>query len=351
MLTRGNPQAESQAMPIVQGLMKALQQDRQGLFGADLIRSFILILLAILIMGAYLRNKIKEMVLVVSLILLSAFDVLAVGKRYLNKDSFVEPDEFSGQLSPTAADQQIMSDPNKPFRVYDATDPNGPYNSSRASNFHNSVGGYHPAKLALYQDLIENQLIKGNMQVFNMLNTRYFIVENPSNRQVVAQMNPSAFGPAWIVKGIKFVRNADEEMKALDSTHLRDTAVVEENFKPLIKLNPEFDSTATIKVKDYLNDIVRYDFDARSNQFVVLSEIYYDKGWNAFIDGKKADYVKTDYVLRGMAVPAGKHSIEFRFEPHSYELGNTLSAASSLLAYVLLAIAIFVETRKKKLPA
>jgi hypothetical protein len=351
MLTRGNPQAESQAMPIVQGLMKALQQDRQSLFGADLIRSFILILLAILIMGAYLRNKIKEMVLVVSLILLSAFDVLAVGKRYLNKDSFVEPDEFSGQLSPTAADQQIMSDPNKPFRVYDATDPNGPYNSSRASNFHNSVGGYHPAKLALYQDLIENQLSKGNMQVFNMLNTRYFIVENPSNRQVVAQMNPSAFGPAWIVKGIKFVHNADEEMKALDSTHLRDTAVVEENFKPLIKLNPEFDSTATIRVKDYLNDIVRYDFNARSNQFVVLSEIYYDKGWNAFIDGKKADYVRTNYVLRGMAVPAGKHSIEFRFEPHSYELGNTLSAASSLLAYALLAIAIFVETRKKKLPA
>jgi len=351
MLSRGNPQGESQAVPIAQSLMKALQEDRQTLFGEDLIRSFILILLAVLLIGAFLRNKIKEMVLVASLLVLSSYDLLAVGRRYLNKDNFIEQDEFNAQLSPTAADQQIMSDPNKPFRVYDATDPNGPYNSSRAANFHNSVGGYSPAKLGLYQDLIENQLSKGNMQVFNMLNTRYFIVENPQNRQVMAQPNPNAFGPVWIVKGIKYVRNADEEMKALDSTHLRDTAVMQDKFKTLVKLSPEFDSTATVRLRDYLNDIIRYDFNALTSQFVVFSEIYYDKGWNAFIDGKKADYVKTDYVLRGMAVPAGKHTIECRFEPRSYELGNTLSTATSLIAYALLAIAIFLETRRKKTPA
>jgi len=235
--------------------------------------------------------------------------------------------------------------------VYDATDPNGPYQSSRASNFHNSVGGYHPAKLGLYQDLIDSQLSKGNMQVFNMLNTRYFIVENPQNHQVMAQKNPMAFGPAWTVKGIKYVSNADEEMKALDSTHVRDTAIILEKYKPLVKFNPTPDSAATIKVKDYLNDIIRYEFNASSNQFVVFSEVYYDKGWNAFIDGQKADYVKTDYVLRGMSVPAGKHLIEFRFEPRSYELGNTLTTVGSLLAYALLALAIYMETRKKNQPA
>jgi hypothetical protein len=349
MLSRGNPQGESQAVPIAQGMMKALQNDRQTLFGEDLIRSFILILLTVLVIGAYLRNKIKETVLVISLILLSSFDLLAIGRRYLNKDSFIESDEFNAQLSPTAADQQIEADPNKPFRVYDATDPNGPYNSSRAANFHNSVGGYHPAKLGLYQDLIENQLSKGNMQVFNMLNTRYFIVENPQNHQAAAQLNPMAFGPAWTVKAIKYVRNADEEMKALDSTHIRDTAIVQEKFKPLVKLGPSFDSTATIKVKDYLNDIIRYDFNASTNQFVVFSEVYYDKGWNAFIDGQKAEYVKADYVLRGMSVPAGKHLIEFKFEPHSYELGDTLTNVTSILAYLLLITAIIIELRKKRI--
>jgi uncharacterized membrane protein YfhO len=101
-------------------------------------------------------------------------------------------------------------------------------------------------------------------------------------------------------------------------------------------------------VKDYLNDIIRYEFNARSNQFVVFSEIYYDKGWHAFIDNQKADYVKTDYVLRGMSVPAGKHMIEFRFEPRSYELGNALTAISSLLAFAFLAVAIFMDRRKKK---
>src|SRR5206468_11175602 len=125
-------------------------------------------------------------------------------------------------------------------------------------------------------------------------------------------------------------------------------AIVQEKYKASIKFTSQYDSTASIKVKDYLNDIVRYDFNAPSNQFVVFSEIYYDKGWNAFIDGKKADYVKTDYVLRGMAVPAGKHLIEFKFEPHSYQLGNTLTLVASLLAYLFLVLAIVFEVRGKR---
>ncbi len=351
MLSRGNPQGDAQAQPIAQSMIKALQEDRQSLYGSDLLRTFFLILIAVLLMGAYLKNKIKALVLVIGLLVISAFDLFAVGKRYLNNDNFVEPDEFTAPLLPTAADQQIMSDPNKPFRVYDNSDAvNGPYNSSRAANFHNAIGGYSPAKLALYQDLIERQLSNGNMEVFNMLNTKYFIIENPSNRQPVAQMNPGAYGPAWIVKEIKQVRNADEEMKALDSTHLRDTAVIQEKFKSAIKFPPQFDSAAVIKVRYYLNDTIRYDFNAKTNQFVVFSEIYYPLGWNAYIDGTKSDYVKTDYLLRGMSVPAGKHTIEFRFEPRTYQLGNTVTLLATLLAYALLAVAIFMETRKKALP-
>ena len=135
-------------------------------------------------------------------------------------------------------------------------------------------------------------------------------------------------------------------MKALDSTHLRDTAVIQEKFKSAIKFPPQFDSAAVIKVRDYLNDTIRYDFNAKTNQFVVFSEIYYPLGWNAYIDGTKSDYLKTDYLLRGMSVPAGKHTIEFRFEPRTYQLGNTVTLLATLLAYALLAVAIFMETRK-----
>jgi len=280
---------------------------------------------------------------------LSSYDLLAVGKRYLSNDRFIEKDDFENAIQPSAADSQIMADPNKPFRVFDQTEEW--YQSSRASFFHNSVGGYHPAKLELYNDLIERQIGKGNMEVLNMLNTKYFIMGDATGRQTVARLNPDAFGPAWITKGIKYVPNADEEMKALDSTNLKDTAVVQDKFKSAIKFQPQFDSTATIKVKDYLNDIIRYDFNSTTNQFVVFSEIYYEPGWNAFIDGQKSAYVKTDYALRGMAVPAGKHSIEFRFEPKSYQTGNLITLFASLVAYALLALAIFMQAKKKNVPA
>ncbi len=348
-LSNGNtsPEVQQQVQPLAQGLVKSLQEDRKSLYGKDLLRSLFLVALTVLVIGAYLKNKLKPLPVIIILFLLNTFDVLGVSYRYLNAETYVEPEEFS--FTPTPADQQILADPNKPFRVFDNTDPNGPYSSSRAAYFHNSIGGYHPAKLEIYQDLIEKQLSKGNMQVFNMLNAKYFIVENPSNRQPVAQLNRDAFGPAWLVKGIKIVPNADEEMKALDSTPLRDTAVVQQKFQSLIKFPPQFDTSASIRLVENLNDVVKYDFNATTNQFVVFSEIYYDKGWNAYVDGKKSDYVRTNYVLRGMSMPAGKHSIEFRFEPRTVALGNTITLIASLIVYLILAIAIYLEFRKKKI--
>jgi len=340
-----NPQAQTFA----QSLVKALQEDRASLFRGDLFRSFALVLIAVLLMGAYIKRKIKPTLLIIGLLLLSSFDLLTVGRRYLNNSKFVEKEEFEGSIPATAADRLIMEDPNKPFRVFDQTEEW--YQSSRASYFHNSVGGYHPAKLGLYNDLIEHQIGKGNMEVLNMLNTKYFIMQDQSSRQAVARINPGAFGPAWLVKGIKYAKNSDEEMQALDSTHLHDTAVVQEKYKASIKFPPQYDSSASIRVTEYLNDNIKYEFNGPTNQFAVFSEVYYPRGWNAYLDGNKTEYVKANYVLRGMSVPAGKHQIEFRFEPRSYALGNIITLIATLLAYALLAIAIFKEVRKKKTPA
>jgi len=342
------PQLQDQAQSFGQSLVHSLQEDRKSHFGKDLFRSIAFIALAILLVGAYLKNKIKAMAMIIGLLLLSSIDLLGIALRYLNENNFVDADQYEQPFVATDADKQIMADLEKPFRVFDETDPQGPFQGSRASYFHNSIGGYHPAKLGLYQDIIERQLSKGNMEVFNMLNTKYFIASDPRTRNSIAQRNPGALGAAWLVKGIQFVSNADAEMKVLDSLHPKDSAVAQQKFASLVKGQPQFDSSASIKVADYLNDKISYNFSANSNQFAVFSEVYYPLGWNAYIDGKKTDYIKVDYVLRGMAIPAGKHVIEFRFEPRSYKTANTLMFISTLIVYLLLIAAIVLEFRNRK---
>jgi hypothetical protein len=343
------PQMQDQVQSLSQTLIRALQTDRKSHFGSDLFRSFAFIVLAVLLVGAYLKNMIKKpIVMIIGLLLISTIDLLVVDRRYLNDENFVEPDQYESAFVATEADKQIMADPDKPFRVFDETDPQGPFQGSRASYFHNSVGGYHPAKLGLYQDIIEHQLSRGNMEVFNMLNTRYFIAQDPRTGTSIAQRNPGAFGAVWLVKAIQFVPTADAEMNTLNTLHLKDTAVAQQKFQSQVKEKPQFDSTATIKVAEYSNDKITYTFSANTNQFAVFSEVYYPHGWNAYIDGKKSDYIKVDYVLRGMSVPAGKHSIEFRFEPQSYKTANTLMLISTVIAYLLLIAAIVLEFLKRR---
>jgi uncharacterized membrane protein YfhO len=181
------------------------------------------------------------------------------------------------------------------------------------------------------------------MEVFNMLNTKYFITQNPATGASMAQLNPNANGPAWFVKAIRFVPNADAEMNVLNTLHTKDSAVAQQKFASQVKQQPQFDSTATIKVTEYLNDKITYTSSSNTNQFAVFSEVYYPHGWNAYIDGQKADYIKVDYVLRGMSVPAGNHTIEFRFEPQSYKTANSLMLVASLLTFALLIAAIVFE--------
>lgn len=341
-----SPQMEQQADEVSRNLIGALQTDRKDLMGGDLLRSIILIALAFVLITLFTRKKISPVVLIAALIVLSAYDLLGVDSRYLNSNNFVDDSDFESAFQPTQADQQIMQDPDHAnFRVFNTTVD--PFNDASTSYHHNSVGGYHPAKLGLYNDIITRQLAKENIQVFNMLNTKYFIVQNPQTGKPVAQINPNAFGNAWLVKAIKYVDNADEEMNALDSTNLRDTAVVEKKFQSMIQQPPVPDSTASIKLKQNLNDIIDYTYHSKTPQFAVLSEVYYPLGWNAFIDGKKADYVKTDYVLRGMYVPAGDHEIEFRFEPSSFWIGRTITIIAGLLVMLILIFTIGLEIRNR----
>ena len=187
------------------------------------------------------------------------------------------------------------------------------------------------------------------MQVMNMLNTKYFILHNPQTGKPVAQMNPAAFGPCWLVKGIKYVANGKDEMKALDSTNLRDTAVVQIKFKATVGVDPIYDSTASIKLIENKNDLIQYEFKANTNQFAVLSEIYYSKGWDAYVDGKQAEIIKTNYALRGLSIPAGSHKIELKFEPKSYAIGDTINLISSLLIYLIVFGGLFMAWKKSRL--
>ncbi|MEO7962116.1 MAG: hypothetical protein ABIR19_11245 [Ginsengibacter sp.] len=344
-----SPQMEQQADEVSRNLISALHTDRKSLMGGDLVRSIILIALAFVVLTLFLKKKISPTILIVSLIVLSGYDLLGVATRYLNSNNFVEDTDFEAAFTPTDADVQIMKDPDHAnFRVFNSS--LDAFNDASTSYHHNSVGGYHPAKLGLYNDIITNQLAKGNMQVFNMLNTKYFIVQNPQTGKPVAQLNPTAFGNAWLVKEIKYVDNANEEMQALDSTDLRNIAVVEKKYQAQIKQMPVPDSSASIKLKQNLNDKIDYTFHSTTPQFAVISEVYYPLGWNAFIDGEKADYVKTDYVLRGMFIPAGNHEIEFRFEPKSFTTGRTITIIANSLVFIAILIAFVMYFRNKKKP-
>lgn len=344
-----SPQMEQQADEVSRDLVGALQTDRKDLMGGDLLRSIILIVIAFVIIALFIKKKISPVILIASLIVLTGYDLLGIDTRYLNTNNFVDDTDFESAFTPTEADLQIMKDPDHAnFRVFNSTVD--AFSDASTSFHHNSVGGYHPAKLGLYNDIITNQLAKGNMRVFDMLNTKYFIVQNPQTGKPVAQLNPGAYGNAWLAKGIKYVNNANEEMQALDSTDLKDTAVVDKRFQSQIKQQPVPDSSAFIKLKENLNDKVDYTYHSTTPQFAVFSEVYYPLGWNAFIDGKKADYVKTDYVLRGMFVPAGDHQIEFQFEPKSYTIGRTITIIANILIMLVMIAAIAFYVRRKRKP-
>ncbi|WP_336514377.1 YfhO family protein [Pollutibacter soli] len=350
---RGIQQQLSQISPNDPGLgkdiMEAVVSDRKSLFGKDLFRSLFFVGAAFALLFFYLRGKLKALPVMVVMALLVCIDTIGVASRFLNSDIFIEPEDYDGMFQPTAADLQIKKDPDPYYRVLNLSNGGDFANDAITSYHHNSIGGYHAAKLSIYQDLLENQLSRQplNVNVLNMLNTKY-VISPDEKGQPVAQQNPGALGNAWVVKDIRYVPSPREEMLALNDFRPDSTAIVQEMYKKDIPFQPQSDSTATVKLEKNENDVISYNFQSAANQFVVFSEVFYDRGWKAFIDGKETPIVKTDYVLRGLAVPAGKHHIVFRFEPSSYTLGSRVTTITQFILLILFAAGIFLEYRKNK---
>ncbi len=330
-------------------LMTAIRQDRAAIFSADAFRSLMFILLAGALTWAMINQKLKKTVFFSALILLVLFDMWTVNRRYLNSDSFVRKSVAAVPFEPTAADQIIMKDKDPNFRVFNQTVGN-PFADASTSYFHKSLGGYHGAKLRRYQELIDHHLAKGNMSVYNMLNTKYFIVPDENGGQPQMQINFQALGNAWFVNNTHMVNNADEEINALNAFVPHETAVIDKRFEKQIAGHfISKDSLATIVLTDYKPNALTYKSSASKEQLAVFSEIYYDKGWNAYIDGKLSPYFRADYVLRAMIVPAGNHVIEFKFEPRVYKVGEKISYASSIILVLLaLGTAGFMIQRNRK---
>jgi uncharacterized membrane protein YfhO len=328
--------------------LNALKEDRQALMLNSILRSLFLILATAGLIYLFLRGTLKPLVLTIIIAVISFSEVMAVDVTYLNKDNYQEQEEYNGNFNPSPADQQILQDKSF-FRIFNTT--TDPFNDAMTAYYHNSVGGYNPAKLSIYQDLIERQLAKSplNMAVYNMLNTKYFIVGNPSGAPQ-AQMNPGALGNAWFVKAVSFVNGPEAEMNALNQFNPRDTAIVDQSFKSSVNYDQGgSDTAASIRLVKNDNDYIEYESNNNKNGFGVFSEVYYDRGWKAFVDSKETPIAKVNYVLRGLSLPAGKHKVEFRFEPQAHKLGSTVTSIFQILLILLILGAIgmlFKNSRK-----
>lgn len=336
-------------------LMQGIRDDRQSLLQMDAWRTLIFIVLAGGVMYAVLFNKIKKQYGYLILSALILIDMYPIAKRYLNADSFRSRSEVATPYQPTAADDQILQDKTPDYRVLNLTV--NTFNDASTSYFHKSLGGYHGAKLRRYQELIDYG-IDSNIQTFyrnmntdstnvlNMLNTKYLILPD-NNRQPVVFPNSNALGNAWFVKDVNMVDNADAEIAALRSFHPKETAIVNKKFGDDLKgYVPGRDTSDILLLEHYAPNDLLYSYKSKSNGLAVFSEIYYAKGWNAYVDGKLTPHFQTDYVLRGMILPAGEHKVEFRFEPVVYRVGEKISLISSILLILVVIGLGVVEIRK-----
>ncbi|MHC9087134.1 YfhO family protein [Tenacibaculum sp. IMCC1] len=319
-------------------LIDALISDRKSMLFNDSLRSLLLVLAVAGMLWFYLKGKLKQIPVLIVLGGLIIFDLVSIDANYVNKEDFTSARRVQKPFTATKADTEILKDKGH-YRVVNFSV--SPMQDGRTSYFHNSIGGYHAAKMKRYQELFDYQIAKNNMEVLNMLNTKYFII---SDEQF--QENPEANGNAWFVNSLKKVSSANEEIIALDSLNTKSEAVInssEFNVKADVF---QKDSIATINlVKKDITELI-YEASTTSEQFAVFSEIYYKDGWNAYIDGESVPYYRVNYVLRGIEVPAGKHKITFKYEPSVIKTGSSLS----LICYALLLIipiGWFVIKKKK----
>lgn len=342
--------------------MNALALDRADLMRADAYRSLIFILLGGACLYLLIKSSKPSKYIPYVLAAFVLFDLWGVDKRYLNESHYVKKSSSMQIYAPTVADKIILQDKDLSFRVLPLSDP---FNNSVVSYYHKSIGGYNAAKLRRYQDLIEMELepeinlIKANLQkvtsadeaekvfqhtpALNMLNLRYLILDSSHP----PLKNPYALGNAWFVKELKFVDNADQEMSELANIDPRTTALVDRRFESLItgkQIIP--DSLADIKLISYKPNRLEYKYSSSQPGIIVFSEVYYPHGWKASIDGKDVPHFRTDWTLRGMEVPAGEHTISFRFEPDIYNTGRWIATICSGILILGLLILLIVFGKK-----
>lgn len=327
-------------------LKETLPLDRESMLRSDAFRSLLFILLNVGLLWLYINEKLSKNLTVVLVGVLLLFDLVSVDKRYLNNDNFEHKRQMSNLIEPSKADQMILQDKSQ-YRVLDATVDM--FNDASPSYFHKNIGGYHAAKLRRYQELINMQLggemsrlfatfnhvktfdqlmpVLDSMQVLNMLNMKYLIY----NKEAAPLVNPYANGNAWFVNKVNVVADANEEMKKLGEINTKHELVVDKAEASILPTQLTPDTTAHIALKSYEPNHLVYTFSSKTDQVAVFSEIYYKDGWNAYVNGNQMPYTRVDYLLRAMPLKAGQYEVEFRFEPTSYSMGNTMALVSSIL--------------------
>ncbi len=326
-----------------QEFVRAIKDDRRSVFKADSLRSLVLVLLAAGLLMAFLKKKIKESWVIVGLTALILFDLVGVNKRYVNKDDFVSSVRMTKPFSANEADKHILNDTSH-FRVFDLV--SGP---SKPSYFHNSLNGYNAAELKKYREVFDWYVSRNNINVLNMLNTKYIIAQDDEGN-IFPYENEDANGNAWFIGKLQSVSSANKEIQLLDSLNNKTVALVRDNILVDEKLTAEYkvDSTATLKLKDVQPNYLKYESSNPNPGFAVFSEVYYPNGWMASIDGEEVSHLRVNYILRGMEVPAGNHVIEFKFEPSVVKTGSFLALASSGILGILLCISLFASFKRGK---
>ncbi|TMU56319.1 YfhO family protein [Flagellimonas algicola] len=321
-----------------------LESDRQAVYISDTIRSLIYVLLAATVLWFFIKDKVGKNLMAIALGALILFDLIGVDLRYVNEGDFVRQRRVATPFQASQIDQMIQQDDS----IYRVFDPQEGLNGARTSYFHKSIGGYHAAKPRQLQDLFEHHLYQNNLQVLNMLNVKYIIQQDEEGGSFPA-INYDANGNAWFVNKIKPVGSANEEIQGLTDFVSKEEAIVNTNTYPTVtKLNFELDSLASVSLVDYRPNVIKYQTSNANDGFVVFSEMYYPQGWNAFVDGKSEPHYKVNYALRGMKVPAGEHTIEFKFEPTVVQTGSQVALASNILLGLIIIGGLGFSFRPKK---
>lgn len=329
------------------GFIDALIEDRKSLYAADLLRSGFFILIAAGVLWLFVKNKLAKNTAIILVGLLMLFDLVLVDKKYVDGTDFVSKREVEVPFQETPADVQILQDKSH-YRVFEV---DGNLSSARSSFFHKSIGGYSAVKPRRMQQLFDYQIAKNNVEVLNMLNVKY-IIQTDSTGAAFPVQNPNANGNAWFVSKIQNVNSADEEMKALDKLDTKNVAIFNDyEFGSKIKdlgMNKQFDNRGIIKLNIYKPNYLKYTSQNGGKGIAVFSEIYYEKGWNAYVDGKLTNHFPVNYVLRALVLPAGKHTIEFKFEPQVVQTGSMITLFSFIGMMLLLIVGVYFERKKQE---